>query len=97
MADFRLDTALREACVSDLKDSCSTTLEAMDSDEKVRRTALNCLMQYKDELRDDKCRAEVHRRISRAAKDFRFDEVLAKECYDDRTRFCNDVQPVSEL
>lgn len=30
VADFRLDTALREACESDLKDTCGTTLKEMD-------------------------------------------------------------------
>ncbi len=34
--DFRLDTALRDACESDLKDTCGTTLEEMDADDKVR-------------------------------------------------------------
>ena len=94
MADFRLDVALRDACESDLKNTCGTTLEEMDNDEKVKLQSLNCLQQYKGELKSDKCKAEVHRRMQRAARDVRFDEVLANACYDDRTKFCNDVQPV---
>ncbi|GFH19709.1 uncharacterized protein HaLaN_16706 [Haematococcus lacustris] len=91
VADFRLDTAMRDACASDLEDTCGLTLEAMDGDEKLRRTGLNCLQQYKEELKSEMCRSEVHRRMSRAARDIRFDEVLASACYDDRSRFCNDV------
>jgi len=93
--DFRLDVALRDACESDIKETCGSTLEEMDTDDKVKKTALNCLQQYKEELKNDKCKAEVHRRMSRAAKDIRFDEVLANACYDDRAKFCNDVQPGS--
>ena len=95
VTDFRLDTALREACESDLKDVCGRALEEMDNDDKVKKTALNCLQQYNEELKSEKCKAEVHRRISRQARDIRFDEVLANACYEDRSKFCNDVQPVS--
>lgn len=95
MADFRLDVALRDACESDLKNTCGTSLEEMDNSDSVKQTGLNCLQQYKEELKSDKCKAEVHRRMSRAARDIRFDEVLANACYDDRAKFCNDVQPVS--
>lgn len=97
VADFRLDTALREACETDLRESCGTTLKDMDEDEKTRRTALNCLTDYKEELKGAKCKAEVHRRLSRAARDIRFDEVLASSCMEDRNRFCSDVQPVRPL
>lgn len=90
--DFKLDSALREACEKDLKDTCGSTLDEMDNDEKVKTTALNCLQQYREELRSDACKAEIHRRMSRQARDFRFDEVLANACTQDRTTFCNDVQ-----
>lgn len=90
--DFKLDAALREACETDLKDTCGSTLEEMDNDDKVKTTALNCLQSYKDELKSDGCKAEIHRRVSRQAKDIRFDEVLANACTEDRTTFCNDVQ-----
>lgn len=92
VSDFRLDTALREACEDDLKDTCGTSLDDMDNDDKVKKTALNCLQQYKEELKSDKCRSEVHRRMSRAARDIRFDEILANSCFDDRNKFCTDVQ-----
>ncbi|GAX77303.1 hypothetical protein CEUSTIGMA_g4749.t1 [Chlamydomonas eustigma] len=92
VTDFKLDTTLREACESDLQDMCATTLKAMDDDNKVKRSALNCLQQYKEELKSEKCQAEVHRRTKRAARDIRFDEVLADACQEDRTKFCNDVQ-----
>ena len=73
---------------------CASTLKAMDDDDKVKASALNCLQQYKEELKSEQCRAEVHRRTQRAARDIRFDEVLANACMDDRAKFCNDVQMV---
>lgn len=94
--DFRLDIALREACEADIKDTCGTSLVDMDKDDKVKERGLNCLQQYKEELKSDKCKDEVHRRMTRAARDIRFDEVLASACTEDRSRFCSDVQPVRE-
>lgn len=61
---------------------------------QVKKSAINCLQQFKEELKSDKCRAEVHRRMQRAARDIRFDEVLATACHEDRTKYCVDVQPV---
>ncbi|GLI60743.1 hypothetical protein VaNZ11_002971 [Volvox africanus] len=95
VADFRLDTALREACESDLKDTCGTTLKEMDEDDNLKKSALNCLQSLREELKSDKCKAEIHRRLARAARDIRFDEVLAGACTDDRNRFCSEVQPGS--
>jgi Golgi apparatus protein 1 len=54
--DFRLDTALRDACESDLKNTCGVSLEDMDSDEKIKKKGLDCLQQYREELKSDKCR-----------------------------------------
>ncbi|MEW5310424.1 MAG: hypothetical protein WDW38_002223 [Sanguina aurantia] len=93
--NFQLDVALREACEADLKETCGTTLQEMDDDPKVKRTSINCLQQYKEELKSDKCQAEVHRMLARIGRDIRFDEVLADACTEDRTKFCNEVQPGS--
>lgn len=94
VADFRLDTPLRDACEDDLKDSCGTSLSDMDGDERLKASGLNCLQQYREELKSDACRREVLRRTQRAARDIRFDEVLADACTDDRIKLCNDVQAV---
>lgn len=94
VADFRLDTPLRDACEDDLKDSCGTSLTDMDGDERLKASGLNCLQQYREELKSDACRREVLRRTQRAARDIRFDEVLADACTEDRIKLCNDVQAV---
>uniref|UniRef100_A0A7R9V0N1 Golgi apparatus protein 1 n=1 Tax=Chlamydomonas euryale TaxID=1486919 RepID=A0A7R9V0N1_9CHLO len=99
VADFRLDTALRDACETDVEATCGHSLESMDEDDKaggtLTSTVLNCLQQYEDELKETECRAEVHRRKQRAARDIRLDEVLYEACSDDRTEFCADVKPGS--
>lgn len=38
VSDFRMDNAMRDACESELKDTCGATLEEMDADEKVRQS-----------------------------------------------------------
>ncbi|KAI8477290.1 MAG: hypothetical protein J3K34DRAFT_398918 [Monoraphidium minutum] len=94
VADFRLDPSLQEACKEDLETTCATT-EADMKDETKRKTAINCLQAYKDELKSDECREKVHRKLKRASRDIRFDDVLASACSEDRKSYCNDVQPGS--
>jgi hypothetical protein len=50
---------------------------------------------FKEELKSSACRDKVHRKMMRAARDIRFDDVLANACQEDRKTYCNDVQPVS--
>jgi len=59
VANFSLDTALRDACASDLKNRCQHSLAEIDKDANVREAALNCLQTYKEELEGDQCRSEV--------------------------------------
>ena len=59
MANFSLDTALRDACASDLKNRCQHSLAEIDKDANVRESALNCLQTYKEELEGDQCKSEV--------------------------------------
>ena len=95
MADFRLDAALREACEGDLKDMCTLSLEDMDGDEKAKARGLHCLQQFREDIKSEACKNEVHRRMQRASRDVRFDDVLADACADDRAQYCNEVSPVS--
>jgi Golgi apparatus protein 1 len=67
----------------------------MEEDEAKRSSALKCLQQFRDELHSQECRDQVHRKMTRAARDIRFDDVLANACQEDRKQYCNDVQPVS--
>ena len=69
----------------------------MEKDETgLKKTSgLNCLQQFKEELKSQECKDQIARRTSRAARDIRFDDVLANACQDDRKKYCNDVQPVS--
>ena len=59
VANFSLDTALREACASDLKNRCQHSLAEIDKDEHVRDAALKCLQTYKEELESEQCKSEV--------------------------------------
>lgn len=64
VANFNLDTALRDACASDFKNRCQHSLEEIDKDANVRDSALNCLQNYKDELESEQCRSEVSDRCA---------------------------------
>ena len=94
VANFNLDTALRDACKSDLQNKCQKSLADIDASPEVRSSALKCLQQFKEELDSDLCKAEVHRRMVRAGSDIRFADNLASACQADRARLCKDVQPV---
>lgn len=95
VSDFRLDGGLQEACEYDLAHTCSTSIKEMEEDEAKRSSALKCLQQFRDELHSQECREQVHRKMSRASRDIRFDEILANACQEDRKQYCNDVQPGS--
>ena len=86
---------LQDACEEDLVSTCSTSVKDMEEDEAKRSSALKCLQQFRDELHSQECRDQVHRKMTRAARDIRFDDVLANACQEDRKQYCNDVQPVS--
>ena len=49
---------------------------------------------FREELTQPKCQAEVHRLTARASQDVRMDEPLADACFEDRSRLCDGVQPV---
>eukprot|EP00798_Chlamydomonas_sp_ICE-L_P012178 gene12178-15298_t len=91
VADFRLDAGLRAACEGEFESLCGITLEQMDDDKTVKERGLTCIQQFRDEIKEDKCREEVHRRLERESRDIRFDDVLAKACADDRAEYCSDV------
>lgn len=55
---------------------------------------LYCLQDFRDELTDDKCKAEVHKLTERASQDIRFTQHLAELCFKDREKYCAGVQPV---
>jgi hypothetical protein len=91
----RFDIAIQQACEEDLKTTCTNSIEEMEKEDLKKTSGLNCLQQFKDELKSQECKDQIARRTSRAARDIRFDDVLANACQDDRKKYCNDVQPVS--
>lgn len=53
------------------------------------------LQDFRDDIADEACRAQVHRYQELAAQDIRFNPPLADACYKDRTDLCAHVPPVS--
>jgi hypothetical protein len=72
-----------------------TDLAALTTDKAKFAAAMSCLQKKREELKSTACAEEVKRRTQRAARDIRFDDVLANACQEDRRQYCNDVQPVS--
>jgi hypothetical protein len=56
---------------------------------------MNCLQDFRDEIKSDACKSQVHKYVELAAQDIRFDVPLADACYKDRTTLCANVPPVS--
>lgn len=69
--------------------------DSMESVEGYDARVIECLQDFKDELVQPECKAQVHKLTSRASQDIRFDEPLADACFEDRSRLCDEVQPVS--
>lgn len=53
------------------------------------------LQDFREDIADEACRAQVHRYQELAAQDIRFNPTLADACYKDRTDLCAHVPPVS--
>ena len=53
-----------------------------------------CLQDYREELMDPECRAQVHRLTQRASQDIRMDVPLSEACFEDCSRLCGSIQPV---
>lgn len=59
VANFSLDTALRDACAGDLQNKCQHSLAEIDKDPSVKESALSCLQTYREELDSEQCKSEV--------------------------------------
>eukprot|EP00878_Enallax_costatus_P007022 GHUV01007359.1.p1 GENE.GHUV01007359.1~~GHUV01007359.1.p1 ORF type:complete len:595 (+),score=136.49 GHUV01007359.1:1595-3379(+) len=91
----RLDAGTQEVCEADLKVLCAVSTKEMEESEEKKKTGLTCLQQFKEDIKNQECRDKVHRKMKLAARDIRFDDVLANACQEDRKKYCNDVQPGS--
>ncbi|CAI7795594.1 unnamed protein product [Closterium sp. NIES-54] len=88
-SDFRLDFNLQKYCHKDIVETCYQDASDMtgaggSSDAKV----IQCLQDYRDELKDPRCRQQVHMLTKRAAEDIRFDRALGEACKDDVQAHC---------
>lgn len=57
--------------------------------------AWKSLQDFRNEIKDEACRAQVHKQMQLASQDIRFNAPLADACYIDRTQLCPNVPPVS--
>ncbi|WIA10933.1 hypothetical protein OEZ85_011098 [Tetradesmus obliquus] len=92
--DFRLDSRLKKACEKDIGNMCAWggdmgTMDTYDS------MVMNCLQDFRDEIKSDACKSQVHKYVELAAQDIRFDVPLADACYNDRMTLCAAVPPGS--
>ncbi|GBF94315.1 hypothetical protein Rsub_06937 [Raphidocelis subcapitata] len=94
MEDFRLDATLERTCAEDIVSTCGARLEDLQKKE-TRARVINCLQSFRDELASQECQLKIHRQLSRASRDIRFDELLADACQEDRKKHCAEVQPGS--
>jgi Golgi apparatus protein 1 len=91
--DFRLDAQLRELCAADIDAVCGYEKDSLDSVAGHDGRVVECLQDYKAELKSAACRDRVHVLTARAAADIRMDRPLADACAADAQRLCADVEP----
>ena len=56
-----------------------------------------CLQDHRDLLHSSKCKDEVHKVMTRASEDIRFNQMLSEACLTDREVHCNNTQQVMQL
>ncbi|CAI5474497.1 unnamed protein product [Closterium sp. Yama58-4] len=91
--DFRLDASLRKYCHKDIVETCYPDAEDISDVANWDSKVMECLQDYKEELKDPRCRQQVHRLTKRAAEDIRFDHPLHDACQPDQEKLCKDVPP----
>ena len=91
--DFRLDAQLRELCAADIDAVCGYEKDSLDSVAGHDGRVVECLQDYKAELKSAACRDRVHVLTARAAADIRMDRPLADACSAAAARLCADVEP----
>lgn len=64
-----------------------------DSDVSV----IACLQDFRNSLMDEGCQQQVHKLMSLASEDVRFNQILSEACLSDRERFCKDTQQVRHM
>ncbi|CAI5966169.1 unnamed protein product [Closterium sp. NIES-64] len=86
-AEDVVDVGNRDAktCYQDAED----VVDVANRDAKV----IECLQDYRGELKDPRCRQQVHQLTKRASEDIRFNRPLAQACKDDSAKLCKDVPP----
>ncbi|GJP37078.1 hypothetical protein CLOM_g21523 [Closterium sp. NIES-68] len=88
--DFRLDSRLRKYCKADIAEICYPDAEDISDVANYDAKVIQCLQDYRDELKDPKCKAQVHKLTEREI-DIRFNKPLADACQADRTTVCKDA------
>eukprot|EP00271_Cylindrocystis_brebissonii_P014317 TRINITY_DN3562_c0_g8_i1.p1 TRINITY_DN3562_c0_g8~~TRINITY_DN3562_c0_g8_i1.p1 ORF type:complete len:1638 (-),score=492.31 TRINITY_DN3562_c0_g8_i1:1373-6286(-) len=90
-SDFRLDPNLRKFCKEDIAEICYPDAEEITDAANWDAKVIQCLQDYREELKDAKCKQQVHQLTKRAAEDIRFDKPLNDACQEDRNTLCKDV------
>lgn len=92
--DFRLDANLRTECAADVEHSCAYDKKTLETVLNTDARVIECLQDYREELRSPECAKAVHATMTRASEDIRFAASLAEACYEDRQKYCGNVKPV---
>ncbi|CAI5528209.1 unnamed protein product [Closterium sp. Naga37s-1] len=90
-SDFRLDTGLRKYCHRDIVETCYPDADDISDVASWDSRVIECLQDYRRELKDPRCRQQVHLLTQRAAEDMRFDHPLQQACQEDREVVCAGV------
>ncbi|CAI5946646.1 unnamed protein product [Closterium sp. NIES-64] len=83
-SDFRLDPGLRKYCHRDIVETCYPDADDISDVASWDSRVIECLQDYRRELKDPRCRQQVHLLTQRAAEDMRFDHPLQQACQGER-------------
>eukprot|EP01023_Acetabularia_acetabulum_P062960 TRINITY_DN783_c0_g2_i1.p1 TRINITY_DN783_c0_g2~~TRINITY_DN783_c0_g2_i1.p1 ORF type:complete len:858 (-),score=205.30 TRINITY_DN783_c0_g2_i1:1114-3687(-) len=90
--NFMMDPQLQKVCELDIFETCGFELDGMDTGD-IR--IIECLQDFRDELKEESCGQYVHKIMAQEFSDIRLDIPLAEACADDRNKFCGGIPPGS--
>ncbi|UPQ97486.1 putative Golgi apparatus protein [Chloropicon primus] len=101
---WQWDTQLKNGCKKEIPELCGYSDDEMfygDEDNDVNEdeislddsTVVNCLVDYRDEITNEECKAQVEKKIVGGSKNIRLNRRAFEACFDDQNKYCRDVKP----
>lgn len=97
---WQWDSNLKKECKREIPELCGYSDDefgdAFDDEDDVSlddATVLNCLVDYREEITSEGCKAQVEKKIVNGAKNIRLNRRAFEACFEDQDKYCRKIKP----